>query len=58
MNENYEVNELATAETKALLKAIEIIIELSPTKEEAKERIKEIENALGKEKEPTEHRDK
>lgn len=56
--EHNEVNELATAETKALLKAIEIIIDLSHTKEEAKERIKEIENALGKEKEPTDNRDK
>ena len=55
MNEesNTGVNSMTNAQAKALLKAIEIIVDLSPTKEYAEERIREISNEI-KEKEPTE----
>lgn len=43
--------QMTNKQCKALLKAIEIIIEQSPTKDEAKQRINEIANEL--EKEPT-----
>ena len=46
-----EVTQMTNQQTKALLKAIEIIVELAPTKEEAQNRIKEIAKAI--EKEPT-----
>lgn len=42
---------MTNKECKALLKAIEIIIDLSPTKDEAKQKIQEIAKEL--EKEPT-----
>ena len=47
----FEDKQMTTKEFKAFLKAIEIIIEQSPTKDDAKQRIKEIANEL--EKEPT-----
>lgn len=47
----HEEKRMTNKQSKALLKAIEIIIDLSETKEQAKERIKEIANEL--EKEPT-----
>ena len=50
---NTGVNSMTNAQAKALLKAIEIIVDLSPTKEYAEERIREISNEI-KEKEPTE----
>ena len=43
--------QMTNKELKAFLKAIEIIIEQSPTKDEAKQRVKEISNEL--ENEPT-----
>jgi hypothetical protein len=46
-----EEKRMTNKECKALLKAIEIIIDLSPTKDEAKQKIQEIANEL--EKEPT-----
>ena len=49
--EKKEEKQMTNQQTKALLKAIEIIIELAPTKEEAQTRIKEIREAI--EKEPT-----
>ena len=45
----HEVKGMTNKEAKALLKAIEIIIELSETKEEAKENVKKIANELKKE---------
>jgi hypothetical protein len=42
---------MTNKECKALLKAIEIIVDLSPTKEFAKQKIQEISNEI--EKEPT-----
>lgn len=45
----HEVKGMTNKEAKALLKAIEIIIELSETKEAAKEMVKEIANELKKE---------
>ena len=51
------VNEMAKAETRALIKALEIIVELSPTKRCAKKKIKLVRNEL-KEKEPTGNRPK
>lgn len=48
---NQEEKKMTNLQTKALLKAIDIIIQLSPTKEDAQERIREISNVL--EKEPT-----
>ncbi len=50
MKEEYP---MTNNEAKALLKAIEIIIDLCDTKEQAKERILEIHKELGKE--PTDH---
>lgn len=47
----HEEKTMTNKEAKALLKAVEIIIELSETKEQAKERVKEIAKEL--EKEPT-----
>ena len=44
---------MTNLQTKALLKAIEIIVDLAQTKDEAKEKIREISNEI-KEKEPTE----
>lgn len=46
-----EEKQMTNKECKALLKAIEIILDLAPTKELAKQKIKEIANEL--EKEPT-----
>lgn len=46
-----EEKRMTNKQCKALLKAIEIITDLSPTKEYAKQKIKEIANEL--EKEPT-----
>ena len=48
----HEEKRMTNKQSKALLKAIEIIIDLSETKEQAKERIREIANEL--EKEPIE----
>ena len=45
----HEEKAMTNKQAKALLKAVEIIIELSPTKDEAKERVKEIANELEKE---------
>ena len=42
---------MTNKQTKALLKAIEIIIDLSPTKDDAMQRVQEIAKEL--EKEPT-----
>lgn len=44
-----EVQKMTNLQTKALLKSIEIIIDLSPTKDQAKERIREISKELEKE---------
>lgn len=44
---------MTNKQTKALLKAIEIIIDISDTKEKAIEKIREISNEL--EKEPIDH---
>lgn len=46
-----ERKRMTNHQCKALLKAIEIIIEQAPSKDDAKQRIKEIANEL--EKEPT-----
>lgn len=46
-----EERQMTNRQSKALLKAIEIIIDLSPTKDDAKQRIQEIAKEL--EKEPT-----
>ncbi len=43
-----EVHGMTNKQTKALIKAIEIIIDLSETKEDAKERINEIAKELEK----------
>ena len=47
----HEEKAMTNKETKALLKAIEIIIDLSPTKDDAKKHVQEIAKEL--EKEPT-----
>jgi hypothetical protein len=47
----HEEKGMTNKQAKALLKAIEIIIDLSPTKDDAKKRIKEIAKEI--EKEPT-----
>ena len=49
MNRKNEVKPMTNKQAKALLKAVEIIIDLSPTKEDAKARVKEIANELEKE---------
>lgn len=46
-----EEKQMTNKQCKALLKAIEIIIDQAPTKDDAKQKIKEIANEL--EKEPT-----
>lgn len=46
------VSGMTNSQTRALLKAVEIIVDLAQTKDEAKEKIREISNEI-KEKEPT-----